>query len=319
MTYRIGGPASICFSGGRTSGKMLFEILAAFNGKLPPDVHVAFENTGKERDETLDFVHEVETRWGVAVTWLEYNDRFDLEDYRKADGTLADRRRKYTASDLADPYKRGFKIVTYETAARDGEPFDAVLRYYAEFRKICKGESPILPTVPSRMCTTHLKIKTNTRWMMSMGYDYFDAVQGIRFDEPRRWTKMMAQNSKGSERYNNVLPLYDAGVTKADVFEFWQSQPFDLQLDPESYAGNCNFCFLKNDDKLINLMRLRLAETSGEIPRDIQWWIDKETEAGMNFRQNRTYEGLVQIAQSGIFSPPSIEPSIDCVCGAADD
>ena len=317
--YKVGSPTSICFSGGGTSGKMLFEILAAYDGQLPPDVYVAFENTGMERLETLDFIHEVEMRWGVPIVWLEYNDRFDVEDYRKADGSLAERRRKYSTDDLIDPAKRGFKIVTYETASRKGEPFDAMLRYYAEFRRIVKSDPPILPTVPSRMCTTHLKIKTNTRWMMSMGYDYFDAVQGIRKDEPRRWAKMMAQNQKGNERYNNVLPLYDAGVVKADVFQFWQSQPFDLQLDAESYAGNCNFCFLKNTDKIVNLMRLRFAETDGTIPPDIQWWIDKEEEAGMSFRQNRTYAGLVQIAQSNVLIPASLEPAIDCVCGAADD
>jgi len=298
---------------------MLHEILAAYEGQLPPDVHVAFENTGMERLETLDFIHEVEMRWNVPVTWLEYNDQFDVEDYRKVDGTLADRRRKYNAKDLADPDRRGFKIVTYETASRRGEPFDAMLRYYREFRAVCKGESPILPTVPSRMCTTHLKIKTNTRWMMSMGYDYFDAVQGIRFDEPRRWAKMMAQNNRGNERYNNVLPLYSAGVTKSDVFKFWQEQPFDLRLDPESYAGNCNLCFLKNTDKIVNLIRLRLTETGGHVPPDVQWWIDKEADAGMSFRQNRSYDGLVQIAKSSAFIPASLEPSIDCLCGAADD
>lgn len=297
---------------------MLFRILEEFGGVLPPDVHVAFENTGMERPETLDFIHEVETRWNVPITWLEYSDVFDINDYRKTDGTLAERRRKYTQVDLADPQKRGFKIVSYETASRDGEPYDAMLRYYAEFRRTVKHTGPVLPTVPSRMCTTHLKIKTNTRWMMSLGYDYFDAVQGIRFDEPRRWAKMMAQNSKGNERYNSVLPLYDAGVTKADVSGFWRAQPFDLQLDVDSYAGNCNFCFLKSDDKLVNLMRLRLAETGGEIPRDIQWWIDKEAEAGMTFRQKRTYSGLVQIAQSNITVPVSLEPSIDCVCGSPD-
>lgn len=317
--YKISGPASICFSGGRTSGKMLYEILAAFNGRLPENVHVAFENTGMERLETLDFIHEVEQRWGVPITWLEYSDEFDVEDYRKADGTLAERRRRYTAEDLSDPEKRGFKVVSYEIASRKGEPFDAMLRYYAEFRRVVKGEPPILPTVPSRMCTAHLKIKTNTRWMMSLGYDYFDAIQGIRFDEPRRWTKMMAQNQKGNERYHSVLPLFDAGVTKDDVFEFWKEQPFDLQLDPQSYAGNCNFCFLKNDDRLVNLMRLRLTQTKGDIPEDIQWWMDKESEAGMNFRQKRSYQGLVQIALSGVYVPPSPGQEIDCVCGSTDD
>lgn len=317
--YRVSQPAVICFSGGRTSGRMLWEILAAFDGVLPPDVRVAFENTGKELEETLQFIHEVETRWHVPVVWLEYCDRFDVADYTKADGSLATKRRKFTMEDLADPAKRGFQIVDFATAARDGEPFDAMLTYYAEYRRACKGEGHILPTVPSRMCTTHLKIKTNTRYMMSQGYDYFDAIQGIRFDEPRRWAKMMAQNSKGNERYTSILPLYDAGVTKQDVFNFWQSQPFDLQLDPESYAGNCDFCFLKNTDKLVNLMRLRLQDTGGEVPRNIQWWIDKEANAGMTFRQKRTYEVLVQIAQSGIILPPSFEAEVDCVCGEAND
>jgi hypothetical protein len=63
--YLIEGPALISFSGGRTSGYMLWQILDAHGGTLPDDVHVCFANTGKEREETLRFVHECETRWGV--------------------------------------------------------------------------------------------------------------------------------------------------------------------------------------------------------------------------------------------------------------
>ena len=55
--YRVEGPALISFSGGRTSGFMLWHILDAYDGKLPDDVHVCFANTGKEREETLRFVH----------------------------------------------------------------------------------------------------------------------------------------------------------------------------------------------------------------------------------------------------------------------
>ena len=69
--YRIEGPALISFSGGRTSAFMLFKILEAHGGTLPDDVHVCFANTGKEREETLRFVHECATRWGVRVRWLE--------------------------------------------------------------------------------------------------------------------------------------------------------------------------------------------------------------------------------------------------------
>lgn len=54
--YRITGPAVVSFSGGRTSGYMLWHILDAHGGALPDDVKVVFCNTGKERPETLDFV-----------------------------------------------------------------------------------------------------------------------------------------------------------------------------------------------------------------------------------------------------------------------
>lgn len=70
--YLIEGPALISFSGGRTSGYMLWHILDAHGGALPADVHVCFANTGKEREETLRFVHDCETHWGVRIHWLEW-------------------------------------------------------------------------------------------------------------------------------------------------------------------------------------------------------------------------------------------------------
>jgi hypothetical protein len=49
--YLIEGPALISFSGGRTSAFMLHEILRAFDGALPNNIHITFANTGKERAE----------------------------------------------------------------------------------------------------------------------------------------------------------------------------------------------------------------------------------------------------------------------------
>lgn len=70
--FRITGPAIISFSGGRTSGYMLWRILQAHGGTLPEDVIVTFANTGKEREETLRFVHDCGTHWNVPIVWLEY-------------------------------------------------------------------------------------------------------------------------------------------------------------------------------------------------------------------------------------------------------
>lgn len=55
-SYKLDDPAVVSFSGGRTSGYMLWHILNAHNGVMPDGVKVVFCNTGKERPETLDFV-----------------------------------------------------------------------------------------------------------------------------------------------------------------------------------------------------------------------------------------------------------------------
>ena len=89
--YAVEGPAMLSFSGGRTSAYMLRQVVDL---GLDADVHVLFANTGKEREETLDFIHEIEARWKVNVRWLEY----------------------------------GRGEVCYETASRRGEPFEALLK-----------------------------------------------------------------------------------------------------------------------------------------------------------------------------------------------
>jgi len=65
--FAIDGPAVISFSGGRTSGYMLRRILDV---GLREDVHVLFADTGKEREETYDFVRECERRWSVPIHWV---------------------------------------------------------------------------------------------------------------------------------------------------------------------------------------------------------------------------------------------------------
>ena len=99
MVYRIPGPALISFSGGRTSAYMLHQILQAYGGTLPDDVVVAFANTGKEREETLEFVRECADHWSVPVRWVEWRNN-----------------------------EKGFEEVTFETASRNGEPFADLIR-----------------------------------------------------------------------------------------------------------------------------------------------------------------------------------------------
>src|SRR4051794_27062518 len=100
--FRIAGPAVISFSGGRTSGYMLWRILQAHGGTLPDDVLVCFANTGREMPGTLDFVRDCGERWGVQIHWLEY--------HRDASNGHV------TANE-----------VDHATASRSGEPFEMAI------------------------------------------------------------------------------------------------------------------------------------------------------------------------------------------------
>lgn len=91
--YFCHGPTLISFSGGRTSAYMLYMALCAHGGALPSYVYVTFCNTGKEREETLRFVHECGSRWGVHIHWLEWIAGRGETDENRAVGCNAYRRR----------------------------------------------------------------------------------------------------------------------------------------------------------------------------------------------------------------------------------
>lgn len=65
--YLVPGPCLIGFSGGRTSGYLLHQLLTAHNGRLPRDHHVIFADTGREHPGTHVFVRECAERWGVEI------------------------------------------------------------------------------------------------------------------------------------------------------------------------------------------------------------------------------------------------------------
>lgn len=215
------GNVQVAFSGGRTSAYMLHEILAA-NGDLPDRVDVSFQNTGREMEETLDFVAEVGRRWGVMVTWLEYR-----------------------------PDKPFFEVIGHQGAARDGEPFEALIR-----------KRSYLPNQQTRFCTQELKIRTGARYLKSIGWKRWTSAVGIRADEPHRLNKPQPR-----ERWTVWHPLANAGVTKEDVAEFWKRQPFDLRLPNvrgNCWLGNCDGCFLKSEASIAALTR--------EFPYLAAWW-----------------------------------------------
>ncbi len=216
--FFITGPALISFSGGRTSAYMLWRVLQAHGGVLPDDVHVTFANTGKEREETLRFVHDCAIHWGVRVRWLEFRSRL-----------------------TSLPIDERFEEVGFNSASRSGEPFEALI--------VSKGYTPNAVT---RFCTSELKVRVMKWFMQSLGYANWVNVVGLRADEPRRVAKSRV---KPREPWTNILPLADAGITNRMVRAFWAEQPFDLHLLP--FEGNCDACFLKARPKLWEVERTK--------------------------------------------------------------
>ncbi|EPM1620599.1 hypothetical protein L4P92_001759 [Pseudomonas aeruginosa] len=288
--YFIKGPAQIGLSGGRTSGYMTRRILDAHGGTLPEDVHVFFQNTGKEVEETLVFVNEIAERWNVPVVWMEW-----CREYGQPEET---------------PW---YRLVDFKTASRKGEPFEMMLDYYAEYRRIEKNLPPVLPNFSNNMCTAYLKIKIGEKHMRRLGYDNWDCVVGIRYDEPGRYHRMMAANDRGGTRWENYVPLYLDKITKADVAEFWSQQPFDLGIDSD--FGNCDLCWKKMEEKL---HRAILKDPSRVI-----WWSGVEEKFGQVFRQDRPkyahmawYAERMATQDSFDFEAAGlVTEDIDCFCG----
>jgi len=261
--YKIDGPALISFSGGRTSGYMLAKIVEAHGGILPVDVIPVFANTGKEHPATLDFVRDCSDRI-APVTWLEYS---------------------------AD----GFKVVSFETAARNGEPFEALIQ-----------KKKYLPNPVTRFCTIELKIRVMRDFARSLGWEHWTNVIGLRADEPRRVAK--ARNNR--ERWENDMPLHSAGVVKADVLAWWKAQGWGLNLPisptGDTDLGNCDLCMLKGLGKKISIIR--------DDPNRAVWWMQQEEKRGATFRIDQpSYKAMISIA-----TQPELdfedEELADCAC-----
>jgi hypothetical protein len=197
----------ISFSGGETSALMTHLLLTKWRSKYA-DMRVVFANTGQENEATLDFVHRCEQEMQFPVVWIE-------------------------AVPQAAGVGTAHCMVTYETASRNGEPFEAMIKKFG------------VPNSKFPQCTRELKLRPLTHWARAQGWaagSYHTAV-GIRADEARR---------RGSDS-TYVYPLMDwFPFDKPGVNRFWAAQPFRLQL--AGYQGNCKTCWKKSTRKLLTLM-----------------------------------------------------------------
>ena len=254
---------AISFSGGRTSAVMTKLCVEKF--KDTHDIAITFANTGSEHENTLKLVDQCDKHFGWNVVWIEA---------------------------VVNP-ERGkgirHKVVTYETAARDGEPLEA------DFAK--HG----LPGPGWLHCTRDTKELPIKDYLKSLGWKWgeFWIAIGIRSDE-------MDRVSQNREKLKFVYPLVDAGWTKEDVKAECMSWPFDLDLKGEHY-GNCTWCWKKSLRK-----HMTLALESPEVfdfPRRMEEkysHITTTNDPNMSrqmFRKNMTTVDIIEMARTTDFEP----------------
>lgn len=263
----------INFSGGRTSAYLLYHLLSY----IPKEnIIVNFANTGREDEATLKFVKNCEEDLQIKFNWVE----FDLD---------------YSDLDKNGKPKKTFKIVNYETASRNGEPLGKSIE-----------RNNFVPNLMVRNCTIDSKIKVMEKFRESIGVtkDKCIVYIGIRYDEPKRWSKNVNQFPDNFDQI--AYPLVDWKVTKQMVLDFWKKKPFDLELvEP---FGNCDLCYLKSAKKRIAVLQQK--------PEAAKWWSDIEQKFGEQFDREFSVKQLYKIATGkALLNNENVRNyDIDCNC-----
>lgn len=215
----------ISFSGGRTSAYMLYKMLS--NKKEDEEYIVIFANTGKEHEGTLQFVKDCEDNFECDVIWLEAR-------HRKPTGET------YSKKGWAVSYN----IVNFETASRNGDPFEEMLSVLG------------IPCSSAPFCSDQLKRLPIEAYLKDIGWkDYYKAI-GIRCDEIDR----MNPNFKEKKI---LYPLVkDFPSTKKMIIEWWSNNTFDLKIPLN--LGNCDICWKKSFKVLV--------QNTLDFPERFKWW-----------------------------------------------
>lgn len=232
----------ISFSGGRTSAYMTWWLLNEWQDRGNYEMIVVFANTGKEVAGTLFFVDECSQEWNVPIIWVEAKCKDDNGVPFSEKG-----------------WQVKHKIVSYETASRNGEPFEEMISVLG------------IPSSNVPFCSYQLKRLAIESYCRSIGwFDYKKAI-GIRIDEPKRLKKY-----KGDESvllpFATLNPKY-----KIEIIIWWAKQDFNLDIHPDD--GNCDNCWKKGDDVLVRNMIRK--------PKGFYWWQNMQDKYG-NFIPRET-------------------------------
>jgi hypothetical protein len=213
-------------------------------------------------------------------------------------------------------YKEGDLVIFCDTGREhdktykfinDFEAFENIpiirLKYDGGFETLLK-KTKAIPNNFKRFCTIELKVKTARRYLRSIGLNKYENLVGFRYDEPLRVKRR-------KQYWKNVIdkfPLYEQGITKSMINEYWKQKPYTLEIP--SILGNCDLCFMKGKNAIINIL--------SSYPELADKWIKDEEENinGYTYFADITIKQMKSIAQNNLFKNnlEDITPAFDCAC-----
>lgn len=177
----------VCFSGGRTSGYMAKWLID--NKSKEYNLHFVFNNTGKERSETLDFVDRCDKEFGLNLIWIE------------------------TVVNPVFGFGCSHKVVTFNTASRHGEPFEEMIKKYG------------IPNKANPQCSRELKMAPTRSWMRENGLQKAHIAIGIRIDEIDR----MREDRKKARILYPLISMIPTKKNDVNIFWSKQSFDLQLK------------------------------------------------------------------------------------------
>lgn len=222
------------FSGGRSSAVMVHEIIK----RKMPLTAVIFSNTGMETHETIEFIklfnENILRPSGVKLHVIEF---------------VAEKGLK----------KKRHREISIDDCDMTGEVFFSMVKH-----------SQALPSAQQRHCTSMLKIQTSARFIKERYKckDYTVYI-GFRADEPRRIANRKARNEIYEAKQNtgksallgedySIMPLYDIGYTKQDVWDVIDSWEWaKVAQNRDTRLSNCKGCFMSGIKEQLDTFKTR--------------------------------------------------------------
>ena len=220
-----------------------------------------FANTGMENEETLEFLNKCDKEYGLNIIWLEavVHGHNEGNTYRITNFKDAYRIEQY--KDPLHPFhahvkKNGIPNATYPQCS------DRLKEHVIELYKKDNGLKGVKQALGMRIDEENRATRKSVRDsldLLGVGYRLFRVsgwARSLHVTENANFGRLtplqvkdLGSYIKKLKKYNLVFPMCDwFPMTKDDVNDFWEDQPFNLEL--EAHKGNCATCWKKSDKKL---------------------------------------------------------------------